>query len=92
MAKAIGRASAPSNKKKPRHTAAQKKAARKARELSERSSRRDDRASYADKPAREDRPHRGGHQRDGYRRDDNRGERRSGDRPYGDRPQRSYDR
>src|SRR5688572_32024291 len=81
MAKAIGRASAPSNRKKPRHTAAQKKAAAKTRELSERSSRRDDRKSYAEKPAREDRPRREWSRDDRPRRDfDNRGPRREWNR------------
>ncbi|WP_256829647.1 DEAD/DEAH box helicase [Ornithinimicrobium faecis] len=73
MAKAIGRASAPSNKKKPRHTTAQKKAAAKSRELSARSSRRDDRTSYADRNDRDDRPRRGG----------------QGGKRYDERPQRS---
>ncbi|USQ77601.1 DEAD/DEAH box helicase [Ornithinimicrobium cryptoxanthini] len=87
MAKAIGRASAPSHKKKPRHTAAQKKSAAKARELSDRSSRRDDRKSYAEKPAREDRPRREWNRDDRPARDD-RGPRRDFDNRG---PRRDFD-
>lgn len=57
MAKAIGRAPAPSRTKKPRHTAAQKKGAAKARAHGARSHRgQGPRAQVAERPARSERP------------------------------------
>ncbi|MDQ3527282.1 MAG: hypothetical protein M3424_05270, partial [Actinomycetota bacterium] len=84
MAKAIGRGSAPSTKKKPRHTVAQKKAAA---QLRAQSARKGDKsrssADFTERPARP--------ARDSERKSFNRPERKSFERPerttYG-RPER----